>query len=282
MHRLLSAPASRHLKEYVRAYAQREVSSSVSEIVQPVPASLDHVLEFDFLGLPIVDYSDGKCRDNYRIAIAGPHTFRPANLRLNCAIDSFGIFFQPFGLWQLFGIPMKECVNKAFPAGDVLGKQMQELWEGLAKSTFFETRVHTVECFLSSMLAKAFDRTRIMDTAHHLIQSQPTSPISELARAAGLSLRQYERRFVADVGISPKVYARITRYQMALDVKLRTPDRAWLSIAHETGYHDQMHMIKDFQLLSGASPERLFAELGDARPSAVASSTQYEAGRRSS
>jgi hypothetical protein len=50
-------------------------------------------------------------------------------------IQSFGIFFQPFGLWQLFGIPMKECTNKAFAAGDVLGKQMEELWEILAEIT---------------------------------------------------------------------------------------------------------------------------------------------------
>jgi hypothetical protein len=69
---------------------------------------------------------------------------------------------------------------------------------------------------------------------------------------------------------SPKLYDRIVRYQMALDLKLCAPHRTWMSIAHQTGYHDQMHMIKDFQLLSGNTPARLLAELGDARPLAEA------------
>jgi AraC-like DNA-binding protein len=280
VHSLLSAPASPHLREYVRAYAQRHVALTASAIVQPVPATLENVIEFDFLGLPIVDYADDKSHDSYTIAMIGASTFRRANLRFNCAIDSFGIFFRPFGLWQLFGIPTKELVNKAFAADDVLGKQVRELWQLLAEGKSFDCRVNTAERFLSSALARASDRTRIMDTAHYIIHSEPSSPVSELARATGLSLRQYERRFIADVGMSPKLYARIARYQMALDLKLRRPDRAWLSIAHQAGYHDQMHMIKDFELLTGASPERLFAELGDARPSAEASLLQYDGPRR--
>jgi transcriptional regulator GlxA family with amidase domain len=105
-----------------------------------------------------------------------------------------------------------------------------------------------------------------MDTAHHVVHVDPSTPISELARLTGLSVRQYERRFDADVGMTPKRYARIARYMTALDLKLSRPNRTWFGIAHETGYHDQMHMVKDFQLLAGAPPERLLAELGDARP----------------
>jgi AraC-like DNA-binding protein len=143
---------------------------------------------------------------------------------------------------------------------------MRDLWECLAERKSFDSRVDAAEGFLSSALARASNQTRIMDTAHHLIQADPSTSISELARVSGLSVRQYERRFDADVGMSPKVYARITRYLSALDLKLCRPCRAWLGIAHDSGYYDQTHMVKDFKLLAGASPERLFADLGDARP----------------
>ena len=273
MHSLVSATPSRHLKEYVRAYAQRTVTCREAEIVQPVPASLEQVLAFDFLTLPKLDFSNGSSFDSYRIALAGPHTFRRANLRFNGPVETFGVFFQPFGLWQLFGIPIKECTDKEFAASDVLGKPIQELWDVLAEISSFDDRVEAAECFLSSMLTRASDRTFIMNTAHHEIRGRSVGKIGEVARATGLSLRQYERRFAADVGLNPKLYARIMRYQTALDVKLRTPDRSWFTIAHETGYHDQMHMIKEFQRLSSASPDRLLAELGDTRPPALASST---------
>jgi len=266
LQRLLIAPSSPHLKEYVRTYAQRDVAFSESPIVQPVPATLENVIEFEFLGMPIVEYVDEEPFSSYRTALIGAQTSRRANVRFNCDIESFGIFFEPFGLWQLFGIPTGELVNQGFAAEDVLGKPIRDLWEQLAEIRSFQHRVDTVEQFLSAMLVRVSDRTRLMDSAHYLIYGQPTNRVSEIARATGLSVRQYERRFIADIGVSPKLYARIIRYQGALDRKLRRPERSWLSIAHEAGYYDQTHMIKDFELLTGASPERLLAGLGDGRP----------------
>jgi transcriptional regulator GlxA family with amidase domain len=108
-----------------------------------------------------------------------------------------------------------------------------------------------------------------MNIMHHRVQSGFRTGLSDLAHAAGLSPRQCERRFAAEVGMNPKLYDRIVRYQMALDLKLSAPHRTWIGIAHQTGYHDQMHMIKDFQRLSGATPARLLAELGDDRPLAL-------------
>jgi AraC-like DNA-binding protein len=54
--------------------------------------------------------------------------------------------------------------------------------------------------------------------------------------------------------VSPKVYARIARFEAALKNKMQSPGMRWTDIAHELGYHDQMHMVHDFQQLSGSSP----------------------------
>lgn len=72
--------------------------------------------------------------------------------------------------------------------------------------------------------------------------------VQDLARHAGL---RFERRFTATVGISPKVYARILRFEAALYRKSMT-GRTWAIIAHDLGYHDQLHMIHDFEPLSPA------------------------------
>jgi transcriptional regulator GlxA family with amidase domain len=84
-------------------------------------------------------------------------------------------------------------------------------------------------------------------------------------------LRQFEREFHREIGASPKVFARIARFQSALDAKVSAPKRTWLDIAHSFGYYDQMHMIHDFETLGRDSPTRLVAQLGDSRPPALAS-----------
>jgi transcriptional regulator GlxA family with amidase domain len=78
--------------------------------------------------------------------------------------------------------------------------------------------------------------------------------VSDLADAAGFGVRQFERRFRHEIGITPKLYARIVRFEAALQRKATTPLMRWTDIAHDLGYHDQMHMVHDFNRLSGDSP----------------------------
>jgi transcriptional regulator GlxA family with amidase domain len=96
--------------------------------------------------------------------------------------------------------------------------------------------------------------------------------VAEMAGLASLSVRQFERQFERELGMPPKRFARIARFQFALDAKLVDPGRSWLDVAHGAGYYDQMHLVRDFHSLSGASPTRLVAELGDTRPPALAGS----------
>ena len=74
---------------------------------------------------------------------------------------------------------------------------------------------------------------------------------------AGLSPRQFERRFADVLGISPKLYARIIRFEAAVRKRAFSSGVNWTTVAHDLGYHDQMHMIHDFQLLSGETPTSL-------------------------
>jgi AraC-like DNA-binding protein len=61
--------------------------------------------------------------------------------------------------------------------------------------------------------------------------------------------------------MSPKVYARVVRFEAALKRKKQAPGLRWTDVAHELGYHDQMHMVHDFALLAGATPSTVAPEL---------------------
>jgi AraC-like DNA-binding protein len=58
------------------------------------------------------------------------------------------------------------------------------------------------------------------------------------------------------VGVSPKLFARIARFEAALDRMARLPQGSWTEVAHRFGYYDQMHMVHDFSRFTGETPTR--------------------------
>ena len=59
----------------------------------------------------------------------------------------------------------------------------------------------------------------------------------------------------------PKLYARIARFEAALDSKARARAKSWTDVAYEFGYHDQMHLVHDFEQFSGQTPTNLLREV---------------------
>jgi transcriptional regulator GlxA family with amidase domain len=82
-----------------------------------------------------------------------------------------------------------------------------------------------------------------------------------LADGAGLSARHFARRFIEHAGVSPKLFARIVRFQAAIETKALSTGTSWTKIAHNFGYYDQMHMIHDFEQLAGGSPKEMLTHL---------------------
>ena len=85
--------------------------------------------------------------------------------------------------------------------------------------------------------------------------------ISDITHQTGLGVRQFERRFRSEIGIAPKLYARIVRFEATLRRKAAAPQMRWTDVAHTLAYHDQMHMVHDFNRLSGDSPTAICSQL---------------------
>ena len=85
--------------------------------------------------------------------------------------------------------------------------------------------------------------------------------VSDIARHGGIGIRQLERRFRYEIGIAPKLYARIARFEEALRRKASDSQTTWTDIAHVLGYHDHMHMVHDFDRLSGECPTAIAGQL---------------------
>lgn len=82
--------------------------------------------------------------------------------------------------------------------------------------------------------------------------------VEELAAHLGYSTRNLHSRFTQCFGMSPKKFIRLVRFSRALQCMYdNTEDRTFSSIAHEAGYHDQSHLIKDFKAICGKTPKEI-------------------------
>jgi AraC-like DNA-binding protein len=248
------------LRNYVRCFQQREAHVGEATIIFPIAARPEQFLEFYLKQRYVVHTCETGMRDFAPGAVVvGPCTVRRVELVLHGSFDVFTVHFQPAGFHQLFGVPMAQLTDRAYEARSVVGPTISEIEERLADASGFGERIDIATGFLLQHITGRAAPNAVAIAANRVLDNCGGFRIREAAVNAGLSVRQFERRFCEQVGISPKRYARIVRFYAALSAKLAAPKRAWTDIAHEIGYYDQMHMVHDFQRFSGESPTNYFA-----------------------
>ena len=268
MRTVQSSPAAFALRPFVRAFAARTVVGVLGP--QPMPAFLETVLHFDF-GDPLTVIGGGQGpRHVQPLEIVGPHSSAGTSLRFEGNINTFAIFLQPTALWSLFHVPPSAIAERHYGADDVLGPSVKDLWYVLAERSGFVERVRAAEAFLLKQVPTDSADLPGTAAASWIVRTGGQTVIVDLARQMHIGVRQLERVFLRDLGMSPKRFARVARFQTALDARVRHPERSWLNIAVTSGYHDQMHLVHDFRALAGYAPQHTLQRLGDSRPAALA------------
>jgi methylphosphotriester-DNA--protein-cysteine methyltransferase len=125
----------------------------------------------------------------------------------------------------------------------------------------FEEWVRLVDEMLlrQSLRSPSFDG--ISDASLRMIRSGGRARLAALADSAGLSVRQFERKFIQQVVVRPKLFARIARFEAALETKACFASRSWTDVAYDFGYYDQMHTIHDFAEFTGETPTETLIQL---------------------
>jgi AraC-like DNA-binding protein len=239
----------------IRYYYQVEDNLPGVVGLQLVPARSPQIIEFMF-GTPYrVNHLDG--RDIYNvfpIAVVGARTSRNCELLLQGKVDAFTITFQPGGLAAIFSVPAIELTDADFDGATVLGRGVSELYLRLAEVCTFTDRVRVADDYLMTRSSSVNSISNMAKAAVHVMRNNGCVRVEDLAHAAGLGTRQLERRFRQEIGMGPKMYCRVIRFEAALKLKAIAPSMHWTQIAHALGYHDQMHMVHDFTVLSGGAP----------------------------
>lgn len=110
--------------------------------------------------------------------------------------------------------------------------------------------------------------TPIQKAIAHLTARHGNVDLDWLAGQTNLSTRQFRRLSLQLTGLSPKYLARVLRFRHARELRASQPHESWTSIAHQAGYFDQAHLIRDFRALTGQAPRQM-SVLSNSEPPAA-------------
>lgn len=238
-----------------------EMDQQAGPVITPYPPTPQNSLFFYINDQIKVQLdSNGKFIPQPRSVVVGPQLTR-VTLDINRSHKAVRIGFHPGGLHRLMGCSMAEMIDGSYDATDVFGHEMHDVNQNLQEAGSFDEIKNVVEQFL---LLKANDIKPVLpfDLAMlQLVKQKGNIPIEQVASIACLSLRQFERVSKERIGISPKLFARLTRFSMAYRLRENSSHLSWTQIAHECGYFDQMHFIRDFKQFAGVTPGIIEKEL---------------------
>jgi AraC-like DNA-binding protein len=168
-----------------------------------------------------------------------------------------GVHFKPGGAAGFLGLPASDFRDEHVdlrtlwgPLADTVRARLCALQEPASKFRLLE------EMLMRRLAAYAGGGHAAVRIALDVIQSSRGGERTrDIAGAVELSQRRLIEVFATEVGLTPKVFSRITRFQHAIARSQAGTEADWAQLALECGYYDQSHMIHDFVTFAGVAPE---------------------------
>ena len=205
-----------------------------------------------------VSYDDGRVLPSVRAALIGQQSM-VTNRHVGKDFLLIQVVFQPGGFYRLKGIPTSELTNGYFDAEAVFGNELRNLNEQLQNISNHLAMISAVEDYLLSLQRRSSYETRPVDKVGLTMLDNPNRhSLDWLAKEACLSTKQFERNFNERIGINPKYFSRIVRFDKAFRMKNAFPNKDWLSIALDCGYYDYQHLIRDYKEFTGLTPTNFY------------------------
>jgi AraC-like DNA-binding protein len=163
----------------------------------------------------------------------------------------------------LFGIPLRELTNRAVSLEDLTIPRSAELVERLDEAAGWEARFALLDAAIGRRLETVERRppSAVVEAWDRLRRSDGRLEIEELSRDLGYSRRRLTALFTDELGLRPKTFARVLRFERAAALLGRDDGRRFAEIAHDCGYYDQAHLNRDFRQFAGASPSEYVGRL---------------------
>jgi len=214
-------------------------------------------------GTPL-EVSLGGNSSSFSAFVAGVQD-RSAHTRHAGIQEGIGVHLNALGVSRLLGVAGAELANRCVALDEILGHGAETLMDQLSSVATPSRRVALVEATLVERFGAAPILSPEVVWVWGTLCSQPLAQIADLAAEVGWSRTRLAARFSEQIGISPKRFARIVRFEGARRL-LADGSFSLAEVANRSGYYDQAHLSRDISALAGCTPAELVGELGSGGP----------------
>ena len=196
------------------------------------------------------------------LTISGQVNFS-SHLQADSDVEMIVVVFYPHTMNVFLNAPASSFYNQEIPGYDIEDKQLNELATQVFECEDNNICVNLIEEWLLSRLSmRSYDaiyRVMRMNAAIEKLCIAPNTFVTDLSSICCLGKKQFEREFCLHVGMNPKEYSRIVRFQKTLkQMQHQQRETNQADLAYLSGYADQSHMIREFKSLCGYTPLSLF------------------------
>jgi AraC-like DNA-binding protein len=236
----------------------------------PLPHRKELIMASHTMGL-LVNLADDELRhydgerfdDVHRsrgIALSGPYT-------RHFAIDAhqpkiMGVQFASGGVYPFFAPSARVFHNEHVALEDIWGAAAGRLHHRIVEAPTVEAKFRVLSDALCSRIARPLTRHPAVALALARFRCALPPRVGAVAAESGLSRRRFIEVFVEEVGVTPKLYLRLARFNRVLGCVFGTANVDWAEIAYLHGYADQSHFNREFREFAGLTPSQYLAHPG--------------------
>jgi len=174
-----------------------------------------------------------------------------------------GIRFFTHTAACFFNERIEEFNDQVIDFKDLGGKEIALLHSKLWEAKSIDQRIELIEEFLLrrlSLYLNKYNRLVLVNSImHDLSKDDFLENINSVASRYGISSRYLQKIFLNYSGLSPNLFTKIARFQKSIHL-VAGKDSSLTTIAHQCGYFDQSHFIKDFKFFTGSTPSQFSPE----------------------
>ena len=251
------------LNPYVRNYQliHFKFPGDAEKPVKPYPPRPEQCLIFYPRDPLTIEYQTTREKILQPRSIVSGQVVSRQNLHIGNDYIVIKVVFYPGALFHFVQLPLTEITDGNIDAEAVFSQEMRVLNVRLNSTDNLQTMVDLIDAFLLQRIQKSKVMNSPIDPVAKLLLQHPDRfSLDYLANQSCLSTRQFQRKFSEQVGISPKLFGRISRFDKAFRLKYHNPSSDWLRIAIDSGYHDYQHLAKDFLEFADVLPNSLIQE----------------------
>lgn len=254
------------LNEVVRHLYCIQTTADFEKMIQHLSPNLEMMLVFNF-GKPVRVSFANNGFDGLEIktvSVVGPLR-KMFNYEVLPATDVIAVVFNSYGFYRLFQWPMDAISGDELVDPDALlgVTGFHALWESLQKLETLDERILLLKEYGQAFIQDADEASAPLLNGISYFENPSIQPVRAIAMDSALSERTIQLRFKKYLGYSPKELLRFLRFKKVINKILsqESSEVDWYGLIDEFGYHDQSHLIKDFHLYLGTTPQKFVREI---------------------